>query len=527
MNQGMKVIRHLLWLAGAMAVPLAALPVAAQPAPAERPSTGKFETLLRPVRGSSTGVEAIAVRSVIRGGEMETGTKLSLMAPIVYAGVRGIADRVQDLVVTDRLGEVPLRIEDDPAVPGGFPYFRHWRAERDIVFPVTLTYRSLVEPTSQYRGPPFGIRAVEGGVTGAGSGFLVVPENAGTSISSVRWDLNDLEEDSLAASSFGDGDFTLEGVPARLLQGWYMAGPAGRFPHQGDVGGFSATWLGIPPWNPQVEMAQASRVYGYLGNFFDHVPPPRYRVFVRILDTPPFGGGTALTDSFMLSRGPAEPGEGSEGLQGLLFHEMIHGFVGGIDGPVGVTSWFSEGLTSYYTTQLQLRGGFVSVDRYGEEINEVAREYYANAARNWSAARIVEVGFGDNDIRHLPYRRGELYFADLDSRIRARSGGRRNLDLVMREIFEQREQGARFDHDVWREVVSRELGPEAAAEFDALILDGTATLVPASDAFGPCFAREATQFEWDGRKADGYRWVRVAGIPDSECAKRDRVPTGS
>ena len=493
-------------------------------APTARPQSESpriFDTTIRPVRDGGTEVAAIAVRSVIRNGELPSGHRLSLTAPIVYASVTGVADRVQNLTVTDRAGVVPLSVENDPPVAGGFPYFRHWRVARDVTFPVTITYRSLVEPTSARRGPPFGIRPSEGGVSGAGSGFLVIPENAGTTESRVQWDLGDLQAGSLAASSFGDGDFTLAGPPAQLMQGWYMAGPAGRFPATGDVNGFSATWLGSPPWNPLVEMPQTSRIYSYLAGFFDYLgPPPRYRVFVSVFQTPPFGGGTALTNSFMLTRGPPQPDESARAPQGTLFHEMIHGFVGGIEGPVGVTSWFSEGLTSYYTTQLQLRGGFTNVDQYGASINEISREYYTNPARNWSAARIVEVGFADNDIRHLPYRRGELYFADLDSRIRAASNGARSLDMVMREVFERRRQGWRFDHDAWRQIVTRELGPQAAAEFDALIIEGTATLVPASDAFGPCFTREPTTFTVEQRTVEGYRWVRVPNVADAQCARR-------
>jgi hypothetical protein len=499
-----------------------ALPQAtpAQPAAAAPAAAGRMEVLLRPVRDGGTDVTAIAVRQVIRNGNLGADERLSLTAPIVYAGVVGIADRVENLVVTDREGVVPLAVTNDAAVPGGFPYFRHWRATRAVAFPLTISYRSLVEPIGPRRGPPFGIRPAAGGVSGAGSGFLVIPENGGVGSSQVRWDLSDLEAGSLAASSFGDGDFTLAGSPAQLIQGWYMAGPAGRFPATGDLDGFSATWLGTPPWNAMLSMAETARIYAYLGNQFTALgPPPRYRVFVRILETPPFGGGTALTNSFMLSRGPAQPNEGTQGPQGVLFHEMIHGFVGGIDGPQGVTSWFSEGLTSWYTTQLQLRGGFDTVDEYGAAINEIAREYYANPARNWSAARIVEVGFSDNDIRHLPYRRGELYFADLDARIRARSNGARTLDSVMQEVFARRAQGGTFDHAVWRQIVTGELGPEAAAEFDALILDGTATIVPASDAFGPCFARQPTRWTVEGRTVEGYRWERVPGVPDAQCAR--------
>lgn len=511
-------MRRIAAAVAAIAALFAAQPGAAQTqAAAARPVV--FDTLLRPVRMGGTEVAAIAVRSVIREGEI-AGGRLSLSAPIVYAGVVGIADRVEDLVVTDRAGLVPLRIENDAPVAGGFPYYRHWRAERDIAWPVIITYRSLVESVSNRRGPPFGIRPTLGGVSGAGSGFLVLPENVNATLSRVRWDLSDLQAGSIASSSFGDGDFELAAAPAELRQGWYLAGPAGRYPANGPSRGFSATWLGVPPWDPAQAMAYTARVYDYLKRFFRAPNPPPYRVFVRVLDTPPFGGGTALTNSFMLSRGPAQPGESTEGPRGVLFHEMIHGFVGGIEGPVGVTSWFSEGLTSYYTTNLQLRGGFISVADYGEAINEVARDYYTNPARNWSAARIVEVGFSDNDIRHLPYRRGQLYFADLDARIRAASGGRRNLDIVMREVFERRRSGWTFDHDAWRAIVAREAGPEAAQAFDALIIEGSATIVPASDAFGPCFAREPASFEAGGRSVEGYRWVRVAGVADDRCLPR-------
>lgn len=510
-------------MAAAIALALPAGPVRAQPGDGQagdgETGSSTFEVLLRPVRDAGTEVTAIAVRSTLRGAQLPDGERLRLAAPVVYAGVPGIADRVEDLEVTDRDGIVPVSADDDPAVPGGFPYFRHWTAGRDVTFPVRITYRSRVQPVGAPGGPPFGIRPTAGGVSGAGSGFLVIPENAGTVNSQVEWDLSDLQDGSLAATSFGDGDFSLDGPAARLMQGWYMAGPAGRFPAEGDIEGFSATWLGVPPWNPAITMAQTADIYGYLGEAFAYLgEAPRYRVFVRILETPPFGGGTALTDSFMLSRGPAGADDGDDDPQGLLFHEMIHGFVGGIEGPGGVTSWFSEGLTSYYTTQLQLRGGYWSLQDYIERINFVAGEYYTNPARNWSAERIVEVGFSDNFIRHLPYRRGELYFADLDARIRTASNGARDLDALMEEVFLRRQGGWAFDHDAWRAVLEAELGPEAVALFDAAVLDGTQTLTPAPDAFGPCLTREPATYERDGETFQGYRWIRAGDVADTECA---------
>ena len=90
----------------------------------------------------------------------------------------------------------------------------------------------------------------------------------------------------------------------------------------------------------------------------------------------------------------------------------------------------------------------------------------------------------------------------------------------MREVFVRRATGWRFDHDAWKEIVTREAGPQAAEEFQAAIIDGTATLAPASDAFGPCFTRQATTFTVGERTVEGYRWERVAGVPDSRCLPR-------
>ncbi len=482
-------------------------------------TSASFKLLLRPVRDDGGGVAAIEVRSEINAALLPDSGRLTLSAPIVYAGVYGIADRIRDLTAADAAGEIELIAEDDPPASGGFPYFRHWRAARDVTFPVTIAYRSAVEPEGARSGPPFGIRPAAGGVSGAGSGFLVLPENTTSNYSEVEWDLGGLEDNSEGITSFGEGSFGLEGPPRRLMQGWYMAGPIERHPETGDAGGFSAAWLGDFPFDERSEMKWAANAYAYLGRFFEYLdPPPRYRVFMRLMETPPYGGGTALMDSFMLSRGPARPGENDgEGPRSTFFHEMIHLWVGGVEGPQGVTSWFSEGLTTYYTALLPMHGGFGSVAEYGDAINEIAKSYYASPARNWSAERIVEVGFADGDVRHVPYWRGALYFADLDSQIRAASGGRRTLHDFIREIFYAREREEyAFDHAKWIELVTKETGREAAEEFKSVILEGE-TIAPAADAFGPCFERRSAAFDTADGKADGFEWVRVAGISDEIC----------
>jgi hypothetical protein len=415
---------------------------------------------------------------------------------------------------------VPLAVSEDKPVPGGFPYFRHWTAARTTSGPVTVTFRSLVQPPDAARGPPFGIRAVGGGVSGAGSGFLVYPETGPADLH-VTWDLTDLAPGSAGVASWGEGETRLHAPPRELTQGWIIAGPIGRYPAGKAAkasGGFSAAWLGQAPFDAPAEMAWAAKLYGYLGKSFRYLdPPPPYRVFMRFLTGGPGGiGGTALPRSFMLSAMAGAPKPGATAPHGTLAHEMIHQWSGGIAEPDGINSWFSEGLTTYYAALLPKRGGYATLDDYARDVNAIAKGYYAYPARTWSAAKIAEAGFGDEAVRHIPYSRSALYFADIDARIRAKSGGKRQLMDALQPIFVSREKGVRFDHAAWRAFLTKELGPDEAARWQRVVLDGE-LFVPDAHGFGPCFELKPMGYEFEGKTLDGYQFVRVAGVSEAKC----------
>src|SRR5687767_14137732 len=131
-------------------------------------------------------------------------------------------------------------------------------------------------------------------------------------------------------------------------------------------------------------------MYAYLGKAYAYLNSlPPYRVFVRTsrLNGPRSSGATALGNSFIFGAQPRQPGAAPQGnaSRGTLTHEMGHMFVGGIEAPQGVVSWFSEGLNVYYTRLLPLRGGFVSIEEYGRDINSAFQSYFNNVARNLSA----------------------------------------------------------------------------------------------------------------------------------------------
>jgi len=91
----------------------------------------------------------------------------------------------------------------------------------------------------------------------------------------------------------------------------------------------------------------------------------------------------------------------------------------------------------------------------------------------------------------------------------------------MRELFERRQRGESITHDVWIATVVREAGPRARDDFEGIILRGETTLVPASDAFGPCFERRPLpERTVDGRALPAsFEWVRVAAVPDVRCGQ--------
>jgi hypothetical protein len=496
-----------------------AIGLLAQSAWADTPEVHALRMVWKPL--SSNGeVTAIEVQQQVDGVAANDGKPFSLTAPVTYVNVTGVADRITRLDVRDASGPISFTTEDDKPVPGGFPYYRHWRATRAVSYPVTISYTALVQPAGSPGGPAFGIRPSGGGVSGSAAGFLLLPENAGTTQSNVSWDLSNMPAGSVGVTTFGDGAFEVKGAANRVNQSWIMAGPAQQYAAKG-ASHFHAYWLGTPSFDAEAAMQWTAKAYTVLSTALPHIDPaPDYRVFMRALDTPPYGGGTALGNSFMLSMSKSAPKDPQD-LRITFFHEMTHQWSGGIDGGTRIndSAWFHEGLTVYFTTMLPLEGGLYTLDEYAALLNRQAADYYTSPARDWSAARIVEVGFGDERIRHTPYLRGFLYFADLDARIRKASKGKRTLRSVLHPLLVARQKGERFDYAVWKDMLRKELGEEAVAEFQTILVDGAKVVVPPSEAFGPCFVRQAVELKADSGPVQGYQWGRKKGVADAKCRK--------
>lgn len=437
----------------------------------------RMEVLLAPGPLAAAAEQGhLDVTLKLSGVDAAAGQPL-LTLPVVIANTATVATTLQDLRAVDAAGEVPLTFRDDPVA---IAYARHWIPGRAVKGDLTVSYRAPIDNTPPKRGsgPPYQLRTEGGGLSGVGNTFILIPEGAKPYDISLRWDLKQLPG-SAATSSYGDGDVSLGVGPAgRLMSTVFMAGPMHRYP-QVPKGGFSAVWLGTPPFEPGPVMDWTQQLHSWMIGFFRDPSEPPYRVFLRY-NPINAGGGAALTNSFLTTYGKTGSGEA---LKGTLAHEMIHTWTA-VDGP---GQWFGEGNAVFYQALLPMRAGLISPADYLADINETARRYFSNPLNDTPNDQIAPRFWEDTRIRVLPYDRGAMYFAVLDGQIRKASGGKRSVDDLVIEMVERERRGQTTGEADWLALLDKELGAAGAKTHAAMLAGGL--MLPEADGYGPCFTR--------------------------------------
>jgi hypothetical protein len=394
------------------------------------------------------------------------------------------ARELQALAFSDARGFLPVEVADTAQDDDNLQ--RTWKALRPAEGAVTVAYRVAIDPKQpEIAKPQYELRAGEGGLSGAGNAFLVLPGDELTRDVSVHWDLARAGKDARGLSSLGMGDSRSSHPlrPDQVASAYYMAGRVGAY----SKGTFFAGWQGQFAFNGPELMGWAARLQGFYGQFFDQ-RPDSFGVFARTNRLNP-GSGIGLTDSFAFTFSDKTP---IADLESLLAHEMVHAWINSLgdsmDAAGGLNqSWFGEGLAVHYQRLLPYRAGLISQEAFLEDLNSTAARYYTNALIGTPNDRIAEGFWKDTRVRVLPYDRGSMYFASVDAQIRAASGGQRSLDDVVRAMLAARRAGQPMDLALWKKLLGEELGASGLADFDAMLAGGIA--VPPSDAFGPCFER--------------------------------------
>jgi len=487
-----------------------------------------LDLTLRPVLDAGGKILHVEVALDVFPAAGAGAAPFGLKAPVKYTNITGITDRIEDLQLTDDQGPLDLKKPDDISEYGGMVIWRKWQSVRATAGTVKVRFRARVPKFESRPGPPFDLRLSGGGVSGAGCGFIALPDSESSFTLRLHWDLKNLKPGSTGRMTMGDGDFETVGTVGQVFNSFFIAGPLGRYPEQGTVDGFSTAWLGTPEFDVRKLMEGAARSYATLRSFFRDTVTPSYRFFMIIGAENPGVGGTALQDSFMLYI--PEKAEYAKAARGTIAHEMTHKWTGGIEGPAGETFWFSEGLTVHYTSLLMYRAGLFSADEYLEDANDTVSRYLTNPLRNLPNDQIEQNFWSDRNAQVIPYDRGSLYFAQVDSEIRAASGGKRSLDDVIRELFSRRDENDNLTREMWLEALNKEIGPSALAEFESVIIKG-GDLIPDPDAFGPEFDRIPAVLRKFELGFDESAWLaspekRISGLVGGSAAERAGLKNG-
>lgn len=428
----------------------------------------------------------VDISTVISGISWAAGDPF-LRIPARFAGVPGVAYHDDNMAAYDGAGRIPLTLSVDEPDAGGFIYFRRWSPGRTTGDEITLQYRAPIELVVPKlgAGPPFDLRAQGGGFSGAGNTFILMPDTDRPFTIEIKWNLEALAKGSIGVSSFGEGDTTAQGPVDRLIASYFMSGPLGRLPDQREKATFSGYWIGSPRFDARELLEWSEEAYEIIAGTFQDDDPPPFRVLMR---GNPYegGGGAALMSSFLVSYPDTQ--EDGFSLRETIAHETVHNWVTSIEGPPGSTSWYSEGMTVAFTRRLLLRGGLFTPDEFLDSVNDTALTYYTNALNKTPNDEIAAGFWRDTRIRSLPYARGSLYFASVDAAIRDQSKGARSLDDLLRAFDAKRVAGEAVSGETWRELVIGELGEGGSDALDAMLAGEL--IVPPSDTFGPCFARE-------------------------------------
>lgn len=527
--------------------------VASAPAQAQRgprtptvvdPAAGA-DIVVRPVRNGSPAVQYADIHEVFTRSSGATAENLTVQVP-EPPPVGAPPPGLEVVMMSDAQGPVPVHF--DSSGRGG-----RWRADRAVSYPLTITYKARMWPPGTRTNPSPMLRTSGGGVSGQGAGILVLPNDGVNYPARFRWDMSDLAPGSTTTSGLTDVNDVRAPIQ-NLLETFFMAGPLQRYPATGSRDGFEAFWLGTPQFDGPQTMAWVASMYEYMRKFWGETQPRQYRVMARFLP-PPAYGGTALPNHFVINILQAGDDTSTTGAPLLLLtHETEHLFVRGLENPGGggpSNNWFTEGLDEYYAISHALRSGLAPLDLVLNEMNTQTRNYFTNPRKHMPADSVaMNNPLTDVMAQNISYERGTLFWAEIDARIRAASGDRRDLDDVMVPLIRRARTlggnggpnagtgagpGGRPGWFTPAELVDslvKEAGPSARQLFDSVIVRGK-DIMPTAHAFGPCFelrparyqgrylgsnaARQAAAGLPPAPDIDAYLWYRVAGVPDERC----------
>ncbi len=459
---------------------VAALPLLAASAHAQ--SVQRMSVTLTP-EGNAAAIRTVRVEQTLPDLRGRAGAPL-LQVPTRITLTPGQPYDADDIVATDDQGPLPLTMRTDPddrAIP---VQWRTFTPSRDTVGSVRLRYRATVTQALAPRdpGPSYDLRGLSGGFGGAFFSFLLLPRDAQQHDLSLHWDLSGLPPGGRGMTTRGEGDVAGRFDLGDLGTLFLLGGRMGAF--SSPDGLFRSYWIGRPPFDPEAAARWSARSFAMQRAFFRDSQTTPYYLLMRPFPLPRDGGG-ATRGGFMLEYGV---GRLSDAARRFMFtHEIIHHFIGMLEGDASRLAWFGEGLAEYYKVRLPIRHGLADLPATAAEIGVMTNAYYMSPLVAASYEQAANARWAGGEAQSIPYNRGFLYFANLDALVRAHSGDRRSLDDLVLAMLESRRAGRGYSEAQWRALLQAELGQAGIDDFENMQRGGL--IVPPNNAFGPCLER--------------------------------------
>jgi PDZ domain len=334
-----------------------------------------------------------------------------------------------------------------------------------------------------------------------------------------------------AASSFGVGDrIRVDASSAALSHATFVVGQMGHALLDGPEGWDSGAWLGYTAFDPRSSVAELAGFRSAARQYFGERDVLPFTLLL-VTDQRPAGDfDVSRRTTSVLARvgvnqtynGPLRVAVGQQALREWLGATL---FVGDPREP-GRSRWFTQGFTRYLARELCFRFGLMSPAEYAAEAEELERIALTSPLAKESDDELAKSS--DGLALALQTARGARHAADLDARLRAKSGGKRSLDHVLHELYAKAKAArAPLPESEWRAMLQTELGPDAVKRFEAGVKRGQVTPLP-RDALGVCFAPVARRyslfslgFELEGELVRGV----TPGSPAARAGLRagDRV----
>ena len=277
------------------------------------------------------------------------------------------------------------------------------------------------------------------------------------------------------ASSFGlDREVTFTEARWLFLHTQFVAAPHMSFTRR-QIDDQRALVLAVvgKQWqfSPEVVADDAVPIVRGLRAFFSDPGPPFF--LITIVPHGPYSErhvrflGSSLTNSFAVRlQPPAKYQDFAQALRMILTHEYLHNWYGlsivqGEREPE--VAWFFEGFTTFHTRRLMYRMGLISLDAVRDELNDRLKKYLQSPARNAPNSAIAAQFFRDPTLGDQPYLRGDFIAMLVDYDLRRRTGGRRTLDDLTRELVAAGKRGARETNASLLATLTRETSPARSA----------------------------------------------------------------